>query len=263
MNKISIQYKGKTKDGEMPSCWQELNREQFLAAVKIMPLCEMKKTYKDDESLRVLCGIDKETWSKTDRDIKIELSKYFDWIAQEIPEFQDAKMEWVEIEGVEYQGMKRSFANITWIEFVWADTLYLHERYDEMTAVLYRRADRNRPGIDKRDPFDESEIGERAKLIRKLDDNTRIAIVIAYAAMKRSCLEKKYRYVFPEREEKKEEAVKEKAKKNAEKFSWTEVHYNLMGERFYEAEKYEKTRLSIVLNHLNESIWNSMKNGKK
>ena len=90
-----------------------------------------------------------------------------------------------------------------------------------------------------------------------------------YDARRKGALENRYRNLFPKRMSKKEFETlpEEERKRRMEKhknsdFSWLDVHNTIMGENYYMADKYLKTRLSTVLAHIDKTIAEQKENKK-
>lgn len=251
MNEIKIEIKGKSKTYRSPAAWSELGRRNFI------PACMLRSGNGDpEENIREIIGISKRDFKKIPKSyIMIIYEEYFKWIT-EIPEYKDSKIDVVRLGLKKIRGPERQFSNITWEEFIWADTLYLRGMSDEAMAVLYRR---ERKG--EKEPFDEKNMNANFKQIKKLPETTRLAMLINYDAMRLGVLEKKYKNLFPPRMTKQQfDSLSEEEKKRrlekdkSDSFSWMEVHTAIMGDNYYMADKYMKTKLSTVLDHIDRTI---------
>jgi hypothetical protein len=88
-------------------------------------------------------------------------------------------------------------------------------------------------------------------------------------AMRKGCLEQKYGYVFPYREsldeqeeEEPQETIPEEPRPESGRFSWVNVHRNLLGDAIQEEDRFLKLSVHTVLYRLNRVIQQERKRKK-
>jgi hypothetical protein len=122
------------------------------------------------------------------------------------------------------------------------------ELLNKFIAVIYRKADIFKKGVDCREYFDSSTLDERTKLLANLDETTKQSIVFNYAGV-RKWLTDKYPFVF--------NAPDESSSKNIQfgkkQCSWMNIRRNLAGD-VLNLEKVDNVFLHDVLADLNEKI---------
>lgn len=265
MKTITTEFRGKKRTFKLPEEWKEITPENFGPITEMLPA--LKKGLYADEQMRRLCKAGKREWRKTGRDQKLLLAMQLGEIARQRPENSENLTGKIRLKGKTYEGFSRMFSNMTWGEFIWADTFFLLGRPEELAATLWR--EKKKGG---RVPFDEHGLQQRTKLFRKhMPPEKTAMILLNYSAVRKTALEDIYTELFPRTTEVKDdipdEYKKAETKKEEEnagaKFSWFETHSELMGERFFLAEKYENARLSTVLMHLNSQARKAKESRRK
>lgn len=247
--------RGREREYRIPSGWGELDKTTIRPAAKLLPY--LKEGAYHDEALRGICGIPKKTWKKLTSAEKLYISYELRWIAETRPELDDNLVGSVRLQGKRYEGFARLFSDMTWGEFIWADTFFMLGRPAELAAVLWREKTR---GERERTPFDEEGMRRRTAMFRRLPPETTAAIFLNYAATRKKALEDRYTNVFPQpagRKTGKEEGEEEtKALDGKGKGSpaWFETHYALVGENITEEGGYLKARLSTAMQLLDRRI---------
>ncbi|MDX5510635.1 MAG: hypothetical protein LPK01_00315 [Hymenobacteraceae bacterium] len=135
------------------------------------------------------------------------------FIEAETKELTAQLLPWVKIPGCfnrKYYGPRERLRNISFLEFIFADTYFIHytqnqeeELLNKFIACLYRERTwchfikRKLPNYsgDIRQPFNENLIEERARLLAKLPVEEKFAILTWYRGC-RDYLEKEYPHVF-------------------------------------------------------------------
>jgi hypothetical protein len=152
-------------------------------------------------------------------------------------------------------GPRDRFSYMKFGEFISADMLFMayfesknEDLLNKFIAVLYRNADIMKKGVDCREDFDSSTLDERTKLVAKLDEVTKQAIVYNYSGV-RKYLTDKYSFVFNSSEEKNSKNIQLGKKQNG----WMDIRRHLAGD-VLKLEKVDNVFLHDVLADLNEKI---------
>lgn len=251
MNELKWEVDGRTEVRQLPSGWAELDEKGFLSAVRMRLATDSGDDAAADDALRQLLDMDVEVFALLGAWQRMQLREAFSWTSTTDAVFPDCKLPSFEFEGTRYEGFTRHFSNLTWGEFLWADTFFMRQNFVEMAAVLYREPAGKRRGLDVRVPFDEYDMQRRATQFRNLPPDILTAILINYNAVRRASLEEKYPKLFPGRSSGSDGETK--TEKTSD-FSWFDIHHRLMGDRFIYADKFENARLSLVLAYLDDEI---------
>lgn len=250
MKKIDIDICGRMHSYEMPERWEELTQEQFVRLIDalysrnridsgfIAFLLGMEETVAD-------CLLPIEWWS---------LEKQLGWM-QELTDIDIQYMETLTLkDGTVCYGYEADFDNVTWEEWMFCDTMATRGQWATVAAVLFRPEVKNWDGeCDRRIPFSKYGAGNRLSLFQELPKEVLKAIEINYVVLRQHMTDK-YRHIFFDEEyDDEEEGEKEKQEKR-KPADWVTVVRNMMGDNFFEQDKYLRLPVNTVLFQLNRMV---------
>lgn len=248
MDGIDFRVAGKTYQYQLPASWDEVTKEQFIRLVAGLG--------KPTEGLppdvvRDIIGIDDVV------DASLEISDWW-WLSNrlgwmlELDKITKLIIQDVTLEnGMVCYGYNDDMSDIAWEEFIFADTYASAKRWDVVAAVLYRPERENWNGeTDRRIPFSKYGADKRSGAMAALGKETLDAIGVNYLLLRRQ-LTRKYPRIFAEIEE--DELVK-KTKKKGGGENWLSLIRNMMGDNFFEEEKYMSLPVPSVFFQINRVV---------
>ena len=222
----------------------------------------------EDERLKFLYSlIRNRLLFKIDTYIIKTLLEYTDWLVVGEKTLSTIIIKSFKIRKQLYFGPNNHFSNMTFGEFIFADTMFINffEKNDpailnKLIAILYRpqfyfEDDPQFKG-DKRQDFNENLIKYHSKQIAKLKPQLKSTILFNYHTI-RKWLTEKYIYVFGTYKQDTEQTQK-KSTDNG----WLSVLKNLSPD-ILQIDSYTKQPLHNVLEHLNIEIHKSMTDSNK
>lgn len=251
---IKLKDRNVIKTFQIPETWKELTRQQFVAACQV--ITELKiGIAPNKENFCQLCNIEKYKNLISIEQIHALLDK-MSFLKTKRPEFSKVFIDKISINGKNYLGWEQNFDNITWEEFIWADRFYSNKQIIEFCAVMFREIiNPNDKFSDGKIKFSKYQIEERVKIFKSIPEKELIAIAINYYGNRTHCIEDIYKEIYPPIYESEEPNNQEDVKtEKTNPFSWISVHNNLIGENFFEEEKFLSSRLHAVLNQINHTI---------
>ncbi|MDL2312673.1 hypothetical protein LJC68_07340 [Bacteroidales bacterium OttesenSCG-928-B11] len=244
MNELKIEDNGKETVYNVPSCFDEMSRIQFIET------CGHALGKSDTDSHAVsMTGMEKGLWEELELYHRHVIRSMFSFTEAADPEISKQLLPFVEIAGQRLVGYQPNFSNTTWEEFIFADQYVMDRKFKEAAAVLYRPQRRDYSGeTDRRVPFTVYGTDSRLALFARMDDAQLLAFAINYRALRKRNLEEKYPSIFSAR--------KEQAEKEGQtvSFSWIGIHRTLMGDQFYDEAKFFSSNVHVILNRLNTVI---------
>lgn len=238
----------------VPDSWADLTPPQFRAACECWMRGPLKLDYPDALVRRVL-GVPKRVWRKIPQSQRrwIALDRLA-FIAESKPVFRDNKVPVVRVGLRRLHGFDDMFSDLTWEEFIYADTFMQRKMFREAITVLYRPA-----GLltGKKLPFSDRELENNSHRIDKMDDATVTAIVTCYMAVRKKAVEEKNRFIFPPSDNTyfDGQLVEDTQQKNSgTEASWADAHHILMGDLAYEEPKFLHSKATTMLNWMNRRI---------
>lgn len=162
-------------------------------------------------------------------------------------------------DGTTFYGYNADFSDVSWEEWTFADTYANAGRWDVVAAVLYRpqRPDWNHE-TDRRIPFTKYGTEKRMELTAKLDQLTMKAIQMNYILLRKR-LTDHYTHLFYEAADDDGNGHRKKTKQNTD---WLSLIRSMMGDNFYEEQKYLGLSVPSVLFQLESRVKEAKKNGK-
>jgi hypothetical protein len=259
MKELVINCNEKKHTCQLPENFSEMNDVQFIEAVKyrINKLAEKPTT---DTFFTNLCGIDPHIVKQLPSYHKYSIEQLFEYILEKDLNiaFKAQKIPKIKIEETEYYGYWPDFENTTWEEFILADQFFMDNDYKSLISLLYRQKRENHDGeTDIRIPFTKYGILKRLTIVNKLDETTILALALQYKAMRQASLEQKYTQIFPEHIKFEDDEKQEPEAQN--KFSWLQVHRNILGDNIAQEKEYLQLNVHTVLHRLNTAIIESKK----
>ncbi|WP_143436732.1 hypothetical protein [Hymenobacter crusticola] len=203
------------KHYKLPATWNELSAHQLQRVVTVLHTDSYDQHH---QRLRLLCVLLDERLSYVNSFTvvqQLQLTMLVDFLltsndltAQLLPTVRVRGGQGVHVSWKEYHGPREYLRNLTFAEFVFADSYCLHylatkDRIylHKMLAVLYRPQRHpykpKSPGYggDIREDFNEHLIAERAEKLATLDDDQKLAILTWYRGC-RTWMERQYPLVF-------------------------------------------------------------------
>lgn len=162
-------------------------------------------------------------------------------------------------DGKIYYGYNPDFSDVTWEEWTFADTYAAAERWDVVLAVLYRPERENWDHeTDRRIPFTKYGTELRMEQTAKLDKETVEAAIFNFKVLRKRMTDH-YSHLFYEQVE---EEGGRKRKKLKQTTDWLKLIRNMMGENFYEEQKYLNLSVPSVLFQLETRVKEAQNHGK-
>lgn len=238
MKKIEFKVAGKKYKYQMPERWGELTREQFV----VFASCIEGKVGIDAELVRQLLKLDDVVVVSLSLSDWWWLCNQLSWLA-DFSKYTIGLMDDVTLpDGTVCYGFSDDFSNVTWQEWMIADSQANAGRWDIMAAVLYRpkKPNWNRQS-DPRVEFSQWDCDARLTQFQQLESGVMAAITLNYKLM-RERLTKRYSRLFTEGEGKKGDS------------NLQTLIRNVMGDNFYEEDKYLRLSVPSVLFQLDRMV---------
>ena len=246
MNEIRIETDGTSIVRSVPGCFDEMTREQLLAACSALG-----GSLSETNFYAAMAGIDGKTWEAIPSGQRYFLARLFDFVFDKEPAFSKQLLPFIEADGVRFIGYQPNFSNTTWEEFIYADGYMLSGRFREAAAVLYRPQRDDYTGeTDRRVPFTIYGADTRMKHLAHLSDDQLAAFVLCYKTLRERNLVKRYPNVFARSPKRRKTSPSQRESA----FSWVSVHRDLMGDRFYDEAKFYASNVHVILNRLDRVI---------
>lgn len=252
MKQIDFVVAGKRYEYSVPEKWDEVTAEQFMAYVAADGKIDV-------DFVRRLMGLDDVvSVSLTISDWWV-LVHEFDWMTDTEAVRRNYMDEVKMPDGTTFYGYNADFSDVTWEEWTFADTYANAGRWEVMAAVLYRpeRPDWDRES-DRRIPFTKYGTEKRMELTQKLDKLTMRAIQMNYVLLRKR-LTDHYVHLFYEPMEDDSHGHRKQTKQNTD---WLGLIRQMMGDNFYEEQKYLSLPVPSVLFQLENKVKESRNNGK-
>jgi len=265
---LKIEYNNTIFNLSHPESFNELDEHQFRAIVANVFMCKLPLSIRIDDRIRLMNILLKKSINKY---VRTKWFKAIDGIVSEgmMNELLDLQnfifsyqvfnnwiIQSVNIDKSVYFGPKDRFSYMKFGEFISADMLfmgYFESKNDDLLnkfiAVIYRKADILKKGIDIREDFSSATMAEREKKIAKLDETTKQSILFNYSAV-RSWLTDKYPFVFKSKETENTKSIQLGSNKQS---SWMSIRRHLAGD-VLNLDKIDNVFLHDVLADLNEKI---------
>lgn len=252
MKKIDFVVADKRYEYNVPENWNEVTEGQFRIYVEI-------NSFTLDLVRRVIGMDDVVAVSLTSADWWM-VCKEFEWmkVTDGIGKLYVDKVTLKD--GTVCYGYNSDFSDVTWEEWMFADTYASRGRWDVVAAVLYRpqREDWNRE-TDRRIPFSKFGASNRAGQMAELDELTLQSIKVNYLLLRKRMTDHYY-HIFTDYND--EETTTEADKKKQGPTDWLTIIRNMMGDNFYEEQKYYQLSVPSVLFQLESRVKEAHKNGK-
>lgn len=246
MDRIAFKVAGRRYEYDAPTEWNELSQGQFVSLMK-----DYGGTADLAAIVRMLGVDDAVVLSLQPADLYF-LRQQFLWL-EDIEPLTRLLVESVALpDGTVCHGYNADFSDVTWEEWTFADTYATAGRWDIAAAVLYRpaKADWDHES-DQRIPFTKYGTEKRMGQFAALPKETLRAIEVNFLILRRHLTDRYPRLFHDRASEEKEEKVNPESKGGAD---WLRIIRNMMGERFFEEEKYLHLSVPSVLFQLNHLV---------
>lgn len=253
---VNIIIGKRVKKLSVPESWAELDGQQLKSACsyRIMQVSGTDNLYK---TARLIIGADRRTWRKIPPAQKCMMcEELLGFITKDTPSFRDNKLPTVRAGLRRLRGFDDMLSDVTWKEFIFADTFMLKGMFHEAVTVLYRPAS---PLTGKRRPFSENDLPKNSRRTEKLDDLTVATIAVNYRAVRKAAIEEKNRLLFPPADDTyiDGELIKTEITKPQEpnqSAGWADTHLLLMGDLAYEERKFLDSKATTIISWINRRI---------
>ena len=254
MVEVNIITGKKARRLHVPESWEELDGKQFAQAC-IYRAAAGRDAKAADEAARRIIRVDGRTWRRIGPAQKCLMrEELLGFILDGRPSFRDNKTPCVRAGLRRLHGFGDMLGDVTWEEFIFADTFMLKGMHREAIAVLYRPAN---PLTGKRAPFSDKGLERNAKRVERLDEPTVAAVACCYMAVRKKSLEEKNRQLFPPSSETYFDGKKveeEPVQSPRQAAGWADTHHILMGDLAYEERKFLDSKATTIVAWLNRRI---------
>lgn len=254
MKKIDFVVAGKRYKYNVPENWNEVTEEQFRTYVHI-------GSFTIDLVRRVIGMDDVVAVSLTPADWW-RVCQEFLWM-KETDGIGKLYIDQVTLkDGTVCYGYNSDFSDVTWEEWMFADTYASRGRWEVLAAVLYRpeRTDWNHE-TDRRIPFSKFGASDRVPLMAELDETTLASIKVNYLLLRKRMTDH-YFHIFVDNGSEEEADEQGRKKQPQGPTDWLTIIRNMMGDNFFEEQKYYQLSVPSVLFQLESRVKEAHKNGK-
>lgn len=243
MKQIEFEVAGKRYGYSLPERWDELSQDQFVCFAGYMS----DKSDIDAELCRRLIGLDDVVT------VSLSISDWW-WLTEQLRWLTDLEgykvglMDTVTLaNGTVCHGFSDDFSDVTWEEWIYADSNANVGRWDVVAAVLYRehKTDWDHQS-DPRVPFSQWGADGRLPQMQQLPVEVLAAVALNYKLM-RQRLTRRYPRLFTVASE--EESGKHRGGAELQR-----LIRNVMGDNFFEEEKYLRLSVPSVLFQLDRMV---------
>lgn len=268
MKEVKFEYKifkffNRKKIIQVPSSWRELNAAQFLFAARLY-----SGTIQDDEFLTSFFSLPKRLINRLDSYQRYKLIEQVEYLSDaRVPHFDFFIPR---IPGTSLFAPSSRLNGMCFQQFMTVDTYFSRyvinensEFLDLMVAALYMKPSERFvlsgepvPSLFKKNPT-LLNIEERLPIIRKLDVETKHAILMNYILIKK-WLGSAYPHLFAEKELTNDESTK--TNKTQKPVDWLEIFDGFVGDHIPEMEKYQAMPATDAFRLLNRRIKEAKKN---
>ena len=250
MKQIDFVVAGKRYDYNVPEKWEEVTAEQFRTFVAVGEFgVELVRRIVGMADVIAVNLTVAEWWA---------VCHEFDWMK----ETDNVGKLFIDVvtfpDGTVCYGYNADFSNVTWEEWMFADTYAYKGRWDVVAAVLYRpeRQDWNHE-TDRRIPFTKYGASERMSQTAKLDPLTLRCIQVNYLLLRKRLTDHFY-HIFIDSDDEDKENDRQKKQGATD---WLTIIRNMMGDNFYEEQKYFQLSVPSVFFQLEARVKEARKNG--
>lgn len=248
MKDVIFNVAGKDYKCTIPEKWSEITQDQFVIFVNNL------KSKKDGialDTVEQIIGIDIVVAVSLSPSDWWWLRKELEWML-DVNSIDRLVIDELTLEnGATLYGYSGDFSDVSFEEWIFADTYAELQRWDIVAAVLYRpERDGWNHECDRRIPFSKYGADARSKMTAKLDPAILKAIRMNYLLLRRR-MTKKHRRLFHESEVG-NGTDRGKTRKNTT--GWLSLIRNVMGDNFYEEEKYMQLSVPSVFFQLERMI---------
>mgnify|MGYP000480592239 CR=1 FL=1 len=257
MKSLKIKINNKEFKYSIPESINELSRAQFLVLVEFL-LTESQEMIGDNFVSKIL-NIPITIWKSFNNAEIFVFKSEIDPIVEQINEINRQLVDYIEIDNEKYIGYNGTFDNTSWNELIHVEQFFLAQMYKEAAAVLYRPSVENYDGeSDPRLSFNIYGLNKRVKIFKNMDNVQLFAFIFNYKSLHKIYFEDKYPFIW-QKQYASEEPEKQK---DTGTFSWLNLHRSILGDNFFDEEKFLNSNAHTVLNRINNSIKENLKNKK-
>ena len=250
MKQLDFVVAEKRYEYTVPERWEEVTAEQFRAYVEVGEF--------GVELVRRIVGMDDVVAVSLTVADWWAVCREFDWM-RETDGIGSLFIDTITLpDGTVCYGYNADFSDVSWEEWMFADTYANKGRWDVVAAVLYRpeRPDWNHE-TDRRIPFTKYGASERMSQTAKLDPLTLRCIQVNYLLLRKRLTDHFY-HIFIDPGDEDEESGRPKRQGATD---WLTIIRNMMGDNFYEEQKYFQLSVPSVLFQLESRVKEARKNG--
>ncbi len=237
MKTIDFKVAGKLYSYNIPENWEELTQQQFVifaGGITDSPTLNA-------ETVRRLIGLDDVVTINLTPADWWRVVHEFDWMTR-LDEYKTGKMDSVTLcDGTICIGFSDDFSDVTWQEWMIADSNAYAGRWDVVAAVLYRpQKDSWDHQSNPRGEFSQWDCETRLPMFQQLEKDVLSAVTLNYKLMRRK-LTTRYRRLFS-------------GGGNGNGSDLQTLIRNVMGDNFFEEDKYLKLSVPSVLFQLDRMV---------
>lgn len=239
---------------KVPESWEELDGSQLKHAVLYKSAFRSAKA---ETEARLTLGVPRRVWRKIPPAQRYMMyADLLRFVIDETPSFRDNKIPVVRAGLRRLHGFDDMFSDVTWEEFIFADTFMLRKMYREMVTVLYRPAN---PLTGRKRPFSDKDLPRNSKRTDRLDETTVALLALNYRAVRKKAVEETNGYLFPSMEEtyfdgKRITLEEEETQAPNQTSGWADTHHTLLGDLAYEEEKFLRSKATTIVAWINRRI---------
>ena len=254
MLELNIITGKRTHRHQVPESWEELDGSQLKHAMLYRAAGSMGHA---DEDARRILGVKRRVWRKIPPAQKCMMTEeLLGFVFEETPSFRDNKTPVVRAGLRRLHGFDDMLSDVTWEEFIYADTFMLRKMYREMVTVLYRPAN---PLTKRKRPFSDKDLPRNSRRTDRLDETTVALLALNYRAVRKKAVEEMNGYLFPSMDEtymdgKRITMEEDESQAPNQAAGWADTHHILMGDLAYEEEKFLKSKATTIVAWLNRRI---------
>lgn len=255
MKKIDFVVAGKRYEYDVPDKWEEVSSDQFRAYVEA-------GSFGPDMVRRLMSMDDVVAVSLTPADWWC-VCQEFQWM-QDTDGIGKLYIDQITLpDGTVCYGYNSDFSDVTWEEWMFADTYASRGQWHVVAAVLYRpqRKDWNHE-TDRRIPFSKFGASDRMEQTAKIDPLTMRCIQVNYLLLRKRMTDHFYHIFIEAVDEEEDNSNGSRKGKQKGATDWLSIIRNMMGDNFYEEQKYYQLSVPSVLFQLESRVKEAKKHGK-
>lgn len=248
MKQIDFVVAGKRYEYTVPEKWSEVTADQFRAYVEL-------GTFSVELVRRIMAMDDVVAVSLTPADWWC-IRQEFQWL-RETEGIGKLFIDHVTTkDGTVCYGYNADFSDVTWEEWMFADSYASADRWDVVAAVLYRpEREAWNHETDRRRPFSKVGAESRVAQMKDVDPLTIQCIKVNYLMLRKRLTDHFY-HLFLDASNEEDGRQRQQGRTD-----WLTIIRNMMGDNFYEEQKYYQRSVPSVFFQLERRVKEARKHG--